>query len=114
MIIFIVESTLENGRFFNTVMPDSDIVDYNRNLHHPIVRKNIDTKDLFTLYKNSNDLWIKDIENKVKKSVEKIESNVDTDFDFDKTGRRNIVPHGIKKGVFSEFEIYEYNTPVKN
>ncbi|TBT98615.1 hypothetical protein CWI37_1674p0020 [Hamiltosporidium tvaerminnensis] len=111
MIIFIVESTLENGRFFNTVMPDSDIARYK---NPKIVRKNIDTKDLFTLYKNSNDLWIKDIENKVKKSVEKIESNVDTDFDFDKTGRRNIVPHGIKKGVFFEFEIYEYNTPVKN
>ncbi|TBU02590.1 hypothetical protein CWI37_0448p0010 [Hamiltosporidium tvaerminnensis] len=72
-------------------------------------------KDRFNTYKYFNDLWVKDLENKVKKAYEKIKSNSDTDFDNNiKIKRRNKVIKKTKKDFMSEFKIYENDSPTRN
>ncbi|TBT99445.1 hypothetical protein CWI37_1342p0010 [Hamiltosporidium tvaerminnensis] len=72
-------------------------------------------KDRFNTYKYFNDLWVQDVENKVKKAYEKIKSKSDTDFENNmKIKRRNKATQKTKKDFMSEFKIYENDSSTRN
>ncbi|TBU08709.1 hypothetical protein CWI39_0149p0040 [Hamiltosporidium magnivora] len=108
IIAGIVEGTMLEGKSSTAKMPDSEIINLGYTCEHPITKKNINIKNRFGKYKNSTDLWIKELEYKVKKTIEKIESNFDEDFDYNGyVKRNNIFPEENEKKVFSELKTYD-------
>ncbi|TBT98266.1 hypothetical protein CWI36_2463p0010 [Hamiltosporidium magnivora] len=113
MIICIVEATMFNEGSLNGNIPGSEIINDDYTLHNTIlfaksknptnITKNMNIKNRFNTYKYFNDLWVQDLENKVKKAYEKIKSKSDTDLTKE-----------TKKDFMSEFKIYENDSSTRN
>ncbi|TBU20620.1 hypothetical protein CWI38_0044p0080 [Hamiltosporidium tvaerminnensis] len=94
IIAGIVEGTMLEGKSSTAKMPDSEIINLGYTCEHPI-----------TYVKNKNPNIL---EYKVKKTIEKIESNFDEDFDYNGyVKRNNIFPEENEKKVFSELKTYD-------